>query len=38
MTLADHPGVSTHSVGEGDSRRVVVSPRQAQRFGGYGSR
>jgi spoIIIJ-associated protein len=38
MTLADHPGVSTHSVGEGDSRRVVVSPRQAQRFGGYGNR
>lgn len=38
LTLADHPGVSTHSVGEGDSRRVVVSPRQAQRFGGYGSR
>jgi spoIIIJ-associated protein len=38
MTLSDHPGVSTHSVGEGDSRRVVVSPRQAQRFGGYGSR
>ena len=38
MTLADHPGVSTHSVGEGDSRRVVISPRQAQRFGGYGSR
>jgi len=36
MTLADHQGVSTHSVGEGDSRRVVVSPRQAQRFGGYG--
>ncbi len=38
MTLADNPDVSTHSVGEGDSRRVVVSPRQAQRFGGYGSR
>jgi spoIIIJ-associated protein len=38
MTLADHPGVSTHSVGEGDSRRVVISPRQAQRFGGYGNR
>jgi spoIIIJ-associated protein len=38
MTLADHPGVSTHSVGEGDSRRVVISPRQAQRFGGYGTR
>jgi spoIIIJ-associated protein len=38
MTLAEHQGVSTHSVGEGDSRRVVVSPREAQRFGGYGSR
>ncbi|MGE3267246.1 MAG: RNA-binding cell elongation regulator Jag/EloR [Chloroflexota bacterium] len=38
MTLADHPGVTTHSVGEGDSRRVVISPRQAQRFGGYGQR
>ena len=38
MTLADHPGVSTHSVGEGDRRRVVISPRQAQRFGGYGNR
>ncbi|MFN8526401.1 MAG: RNA-binding cell elongation regulator Jag/EloR [Chloroflexota bacterium] len=37
LTLQDHPGVSTHSVGEGDSRRVVVSPRQARRFGGYGS-
>ncbi|MCC6177476.1 MAG: protein jag [Chloroflexi bacterium] len=38
LALADHPGVSTHSVGEGDSRRVVISPRQAQRFGGYGAR
>jgi spoIIIJ-associated protein len=38
MSLADHPGVTTHSVGEGDSRRVVISPRQAQRFGGYGNR
>lgn len=37
VTLADHPGVSTHSIGEGDNRRVVVSPRQAQRFGGYGA-
>jgi spoIIIJ-associated protein len=37
MTLAEHPSVSTHSIGEGDSRRVVISPRQAQRFGGYGS-
>jgi spoIIIJ-associated protein len=38
MTLAEHQSVTTHSVGEGDSRRVVVSPRQAQRFGGYGNR
>jgi spoIIIJ-associated protein len=37
MTLAEHSGVSTHSIGEGDNRRVVVSPRQAQRFGGYGT-
>ena len=36
MTLKDHPGVSTHSIGEGDGRRVVVSPREARRFGGYG--
>ena len=27
MTLADHPSVGTHSIGEGDSRRVVVSPK-----------
>lgn len=27
MTLADHPQVATHSVGEGDNRRVVVSPK-----------
>ncbi len=37
MALAEHASVSTHSIGEGDSRRVVVSPRQAQRFGGYGT-
>lgn len=36
LALQNHPSVSTHSIGEGDSRRVVVSPRQAQRFGGYG--
>jgi spoIIIJ-associated protein len=36
LALQDHPSVSTHSIGEGDNRRVVVSPRQAQRFGGYG--
>jgi spoIIIJ-associated protein len=27
MTLADHPYVATHSIGEGDNRRVVVSPK-----------
>jgi spoIIIJ-associated protein len=37
LALQDHPNVSTHSIGEGDNRRVVVSPRQAQRFGGYGA-
>jgi spoIIIJ-associated protein len=36
LALQDHPSVSTHSIGEGENRRVVVSPRQAQRFGGYG--
>lgn len=35
LALQDHPSVLTHSIGEGDSRRVVVSPRQARRFGGY---
>ncbi len=35
LALQDNPSVSTHSIGEGDNRRVVVSPRQAQRFGGY---
>ena len=35
LALQDNPNVSTHSIGEGDNRRVVVSPRQAQRFGGY---
>ncbi len=35
LALQDHPAVQTHSIGEGDSRRVVVSPKQAQRFGGY---
>jgi spoIIIJ-associated protein len=35
LALQDNPNVSTHSVGEGDNRRVVVSPRQAARFGGY---
>jgi spoIIIJ-associated protein len=27
LTLADHPYVATHSIGEGDNRRVVVSPK-----------
>ena len=27
MALANHPYVGTHSIGEGDSRRVVVSPK-----------
>ena len=27
LALADHPYVATHSIGEGDSRRVVVSPK-----------
>jgi spoIIIJ-associated protein len=28
LTLADEPGVSTVSIGEGDERRVVISPRK----------
>lgn len=35
LALQENPNVSTHSIGEGDNRRVVVSPRQASRFGGY---
>ena len=27
LALADHPQVETHSVGEGDDRRVVISPK-----------
>lgn len=27
LALQDHPYVATHSIGEGDSRRVVVSPK-----------
>jgi len=30
MALADHPQVATHSIGEGDDRRVVISPKQEQ--------
>lgn len=29
LTLADHPDVTTHSIGEGDDRRVVISPKQS---------
>lgn len=28
LSLADHPGVTTHSIGEGDHRRVVVTPKR----------
>lgn len=28
LALADHPGVTTHSIGEGDHRRVVVTPKR----------
>lgn len=35
LALQENPNVSTHSIGEGDNRRVVISPRQASRFGGY---
>jgi spoIIIJ-associated protein len=28
LALQDHPYVATHSIGEGDNRRVVVSPKQ----------
>ena len=28
LTLADNPDVTTHSIGEGDGRKVVVVPRQ----------
>jgi spoIIIJ-associated protein len=28
LTLADNPDVTTHSIGEGESRKVVISPRQ----------
>ena len=27
LTLADHPDVSTESIGQGESRRVVVTPK-----------
>ena len=29
LTLADNPDVTTHSIGEGDSRKVVILLRQA---------
>jgi spoIIIJ-associated protein len=28
ISLADHPGVSTESVGFGDDRKVTVSPKR----------
>jgi spoIIIJ-associated protein len=28
LTLADNPDVTTHSIGEGENRKVVISPRQ----------
>jgi len=28
LTLADNPDITTHSIGEGESRKVVISPRQ----------
>ncbi len=28
LTLADHPDVTTESIGQGESRRVVISPRR----------
>jgi len=28
LTLADHPDVTTHSIGEGEKRKVVISPRE----------
>jgi spoIIIJ-associated protein len=28
LTLADHPDVTTESVGEGENRKVVISPRE----------
>jgi spoIIIJ-associated protein len=27
MALADHPDVTTHSIGVGEDRRVVISPK-----------
>ena len=29
MALAEHEQVTTHSVGEGDDRRVVITPKTA---------
>lgn len=31
LTLADHPGVTTQSSGEGESRRVVIIPKEQAR-------
>jgi spoIIIJ-associated protein len=33
MTLAESPDVSTESTGEGEQRRLVISPRRAMRGG-----
>ncbi len=33
LALADHPDVTTESTGEGDSRKVVIIPKNARRYG-----
>ncbi|MDO8672389.1 MAG: RNA-binding cell elongation regulator Jag/EloR [Dehalococcoidia bacterium] len=33
LALQDHPDVTTHSIGEGEDRKVVVSPKDAIRLG-----
>jgi spoIIIJ-associated protein len=40
LTLADHESVTTHSVGEGDNRRVIVeaTPQYVEAHGGPGER
>ncbi len=30
LALADHPSVTTESIGEGDSRKVVIRPKRSQ--------
>ncbi|HZJ75335.1 MAG TPA: RNA-binding cell elongation regulator Jag/EloR [Clostridia bacterium] len=34
-TVQEISGVESHSIGEGDSRRVVITPTGGNRFGGY---